>query len=381
MFTHDTAEITDGGFAVVVVSAQAVGVHGFAGPNRLGLTAWDPERYGSLHIASDDASYGIFSATAALVGPARDPRSLDPLADLRVERIIATGSSQSAARLHTYWNAIHPLGTIFDAFLLDVHFGWSAPLTSPHDGRPTDLAGTVGAFRPVSMLRDDADIPMFVGNTETEALTFFPVRRPDTDLFRFWEAAGAAHAPLPSMLGVLEKFRRDWGVTIEAPTPATAPNDMDTTPLRDAAIHQMHRWLTRRIAPSSMPPIDLSAEPPRIRRDPTRDRAGWDPIASGCRAVGDTARFERHRIAGCRPQRIVRAVHRRNPANPVLPWPELPGPGRDGHRSRNEFGIPAGTRRHPHSRASRRQRRRLVDVERVVAQRDRIVTADAPGAP
>ena len=101
MVAHDTAEITDGGFAVVIVSAQAVGVHGFSDSHPLGLTAWDPERYGSLHISSDDASYGIFSLAAAAVGPGREVGASDPLPGLVVERIVATGASQSAARLRS----------------------------------------------------------------------------------------------------------------------------------------------------------------------------------------------------------------------------------------------------------------------------------------
>jgi hypothetical protein len=269
MVAHDTDEITEEGFAVVIVSAQAVGVHGFDGPHSLGLTTWDPERYGTLHIPSDDASYGIFTAAARAVGPARHTRGgVDPLPGLAVERIVATGASQSAARLHTYWNVVQPVEQVFDAFLLEVHFGWSTPLTSGSGGRPADLAAVVGAFHAPTLLRDDAEIPMLVVNTETEALTYFPVRRPDTDRFRFWEAAGASHAPLPGMHDVLAKVERDWGIPMEPPSwTVGGPNTMDTRPLRDAGMHRMHHWLTTGVAPASLPPIEIAGEPPRIRRD------------------------------------------------------------------------------------------------------------------
>lgn len=269
MFTHDTAEVIEGGYAVVVVSAQAVGVHGFASAQPMGLTAWDPERYGSLVVSSDDASYGIYSIAASVVGPGRDrTSSVDPLDGLAVERIVATGASQSAARLHTYWNAVHPLDPIFDGFLIDVHFGWSTPLVSGTDGRSPDLAAVVAAFHPASLLRDDVDIPLLVVNTETEALTFYPVRRLDTHFFRFWEAAGASHASLPSMLEVLAKVRRDWGSALEMPPAGpVAPNPVSTAPLRDAGIHQMQRWLTTRVPPPSMPRIDIDGDPPQIQRD------------------------------------------------------------------------------------------------------------------
>ena len=37
---------------------------------------------------------------------------------LRVQRVIATGHSQSAGRLATYFNAVHPLAPVYDAVVL-----------------------------------------------------------------------------------------------------------------------------------------------------------------------------------------------------------------------------------------------------------------------
>jgi len=54
------------GGVFIAVSAQAVGVHGYrVDPN--GLQVWDPDRYGSLSIPTDDASYDILTKIARLV--------------------------------------------------------------------------------------------------------------------------------------------------------------------------------------------------------------------------------------------------------------------------------------------------------------------------
>src|SRR5438876_2616508 len=87
----DSQELVDGGFAVAAVTAQRVGVHGL--PGGQGLTGWDPKRYGSLSIDSDDYSYDIFTQAARAV-----PQLLG---DLEARKLIAYGASQSAGRLGT----------------------------------------------------------------------------------------------------------------------------------------------------------------------------------------------------------------------------------------------------------------------------------------
>ena len=82
LFSGDTPELLEGGYAFAGVTTQRVGVHGLpAAPQ--GLQAWDPERYGSLSIASDDDSFDIFTQAARAVGPDRD-RTTDPLGGLDV---------------------------------------------------------------------------------------------------------------------------------------------------------------------------------------------------------------------------------------------------------------------------------------------------------
>ena len=88
LFGGDTAEILEGGYGYVGVTTQRVGVHGLP-PTPVGLAAWDPERYGSLSIESDDYSYDIFTQAATAI------RTLD---GFDAAKLIAHGASQSAGR-------------------------------------------------------------------------------------------------------------------------------------------------------------------------------------------------------------------------------------------------------------------------------------------
>ena len=113
-------EILRGGYAYVGVSAQQVGIMGgkaaiaMAGmEDPVGLRGTDPERYGSLHHPGDAFSYDIFSQIGRTL---RGPDS--PLADLSPERFIAAGQSQSAFRMVTYVNAVHPDAAVFDGFYI-----------------------------------------------------------------------------------------------------------------------------------------------------------------------------------------------------------------------------------------------------------------------
>ena len=123
------------GYAWVGVSAQKVGIDGFT-ENPAGLRAWDPTRYGSLVHPGDGYSYDIFTQAARAVGPDRDREELDPMGGLGVERLIAAGASQSAARLRTYVDGVHPLVGVFDGFLPFIDFG-----ASSHSRRTSAVAG------------------------------------------------------------------------------------------------------------------------------------------------------------------------------------------------------------------------------------------------
>jgi len=174
------------GYAWVGVSAQLVGVAGMNGPLGLNLSlrAVNPARYGTLVHPGDSFSYDMFSQVAVAL---RSPGGVAPLGDLHPKRLIADGESQSAFRMVTYVNAVHPTAKVFDGFLIHSRGSDGAPLSE--DPQPS-----IPAPSP-SSVRDDVDVPVLIFETETDlvALGFFSARQPDGGNVRVWEVAGTAH--------------------------------------------------------------------------------------------------------------------------------------------------------------------------------------------
>ncbi|MGO9833175.1 MAG: alpha/beta hydrolase domain-containing protein [Polyangiaceae bacterium] len=200
-FAH--AELLRSGFGYVGVSAQAQGVvgGGFSLSALTGITVKplvqeDPERYGSLHHPGDDYAYDIYTQAARAL---RHPAAVDPLGGLTPARFIGDGESQSAIRMVTYVNAIHPIENVFDGFFIHSRFSGGALISGFADaGVNAILAGPSPAH-----IRGDLTVPVFQFETETDVpgLTsgllgqgFAVSRQPDTARLRTWEVAGTAHA-------------------------------------------------------------------------------------------------------------------------------------------------------------------------------------------
>ena len=264
---HDIAEAGEGhvmfeeGLVWIGISAQRVGVHGM-GDGPQGLVQWDPERYGTLHIADDALSYGVFTEVArALAGPGR---AAGPLEGLEVQKLLAIGGSQSAMRLLTYINAVQPVEALFDGFVPFTSFGIAAPL-----GDSAPFGSDDGAARLKAQVRDDVGVPVLIVNTECEAGMQFPVRQPDTDLFRCWEVAGAPHAPRLHMERIAAKLQRDGldgpggnAIDLEALSP------IPFAPVLDAGIGHLHTWMHTGTPPPTHPLIAVApGRPPTVERD------------------------------------------------------------------------------------------------------------------
>ncbi|MEZ4503087.1 MAG: alpha/beta hydrolase domain-containing protein [Dehalococcoidia bacterium] len=264
VFRSGALELMDSGAALVAVSAQRVGIEGLPGTNQ-GLLAWDPERYGTLSIPSDDLSFDIFTQAAAAVGPDRSEDPVDPMDGLEVQAVIAHGSSQSAGRLATYINAVHPLTPVFHGFYLGLYFANGYPL---HVG---DYVANVGATTladveatlGVHYLRE-LDVPVMVVNSEAEAPYYGKVRQPDTATYRYWETAGSAHSSLPVTQERLATIERDGVV---APPPESGVNGIHLGPVFAAALGHLQRWVRDGVVPPTRPLIDLAGDPPRVVRD------------------------------------------------------------------------------------------------------------------
>ena len=265
----DSPELFEEGYAYVAVSAQPVGVHGRA-ENPQGLVAWDPERYGSLTILSDDFSFDIYTQAADLVAPGRPRADPDPMGGLEVRRLVAQGASQSAARLATYWNAVQPITRRFDALFLVMYFGGGTPL-EVGDAVLTvpDAAG--GGEQPripegLHLVRDDLGAPVMVLNTECEATSCYGVRQPDTDRFRYWEVAGASHVSLQAIVSSAPRQERDFGFSIPLDAMQSI-NQVSLAPVVDAALHHLQAWMCDGTPPPVQPRIEFGGDPPAIVRD------------------------------------------------------------------------------------------------------------------
>ena len=266
----ESPELFESGYAYAAVSAQRVGIHG-AGEHPQGLRAWDPERYGSLSVPSDDYSYDIFTQAAATVAPDRRRGGVDPMGGLDVRRLFAQGASQSAARLATYFNGVQPLTGRFDAFLLVMYFGGGAAL-QVGETVMTLQADVADADRPriaegVHLLRDDLASPVMVVNTECEATSCYPVRQPDTDTYRYWEIAGASHVSLPAIASSAARMERDFGFATPIDESMQKINQVSVAPVVDAALHHVQDWVRTGTAPPVQPRIEFGGVPPQIVRD------------------------------------------------------------------------------------------------------------------
>jgi hypothetical protein len=188
----------------------------------------------------DDAlEWDIFSQAAQAV---RSPVGVDPMGGLNVERVIAIGASQSAARLVTYHNSIHPLAGVFDAFM-----------------------PSLGGMR----LRTDLDTKVLKFLSEREIALGGQVAlrplNPDSDHFRRWEVAGTSHIDFHGWQELAPLVARDL---FPLQPPACNLTPFSRIPLYfawNAATEQLVRWVKDNILPPIAPKIELvSVGPPVV---------------------------------------------------------------------------------------------------------------------
>jgi hypothetical protein len=260
------------GFAWVGVSAQFVGVVGSSGPLglNLGLKAVNPTRYGPLVHPGDSFSYDMFSQVAQAV---RATTGVAPLGGLRVKRVIGIGESQSAFRLVTYVNGVHPLARVYDGFLIHSRGGGGAPLSQAPQA---NVPGPSPAF-----IREDVGAPVLTFQSETDliALGFFPARQPDSEFVRLWEVAGTAHGDAYQLTyGPIDDGKVAMDIThlplITAPVPGiiicgSPVNAGQQQYVLSAAMARLDRWVrTGRTPRRSMPRLEIAPGPPaQIVRD------------------------------------------------------------------------------------------------------------------
>jgi hypothetical protein len=237
-FTEAQGELLRGGYAWVGVSAQALGLN----QPLLGLKVWDPTRYGTLSHPGDSYSYDIFSQAGQAL---RTPVGSDPLGNLRstAARYLAFGESQSAGRLVTYINAVHPLVNVFDGFFVHSRGAGGAALST--------LPATTPVPSPAP-IRTDLSAPVFQVETETDVAGYSPARQADTNRIRTWEVAGAAHFDHYGLSFIELSTAKDFpGLPSLLPVCQYPVNDASARYVYDAAVHHLDRW----VRDGSLPPI------------------------------------------------------------------------------------------------------------------------------
>ena len=232
------------------------------------LPAWDPERYGTLSIPSDDYSFDIFTQAADLVAPDRPREVIDPMGGLQVRRLLAQGASQSAARLSTYLNAIQPITERFDAFFLVMYFGSGSPL-EVGDAVITlpPPAGDAGQPRIPDGLHLLRTISTFRHGAEHRVRGDLVLRRPPT-----------RHRPLPLLgdgrhlhisLQAMASVRTPDGAGLRLLHPARRDHAGDQSGSRRAGRRRRARTICRPGSSDGTPPpvqprMEFGGEPPEI---------------------------------------------------------------------------------------------------------------------
>jgi hypothetical protein len=235
------------GYVWVGVSAQRVGIEGGDGGGLgldLSLKSVNPARYGVLVHPGDGFSYDVFSQVAAAL---RSTSGIRPLGTLTASRVIAAGESQSAFRLVTYVNAIHPLAEVYDAFLIHSRGDDGAPLgQAPGPSIPAPSP---------SLVRDDLRVPILIFETETDllGLDYLSARQRDRRRLRVWEVAGTAHGDTYQLsVGMRDEGPAAADTTHDPPTASPIPGIIEcSAPINagphhyvlSAAIAQLDRWV------------------------------------------------------------------------------------------------------------------------------------------
>jgi hypothetical protein len=256
-------ELVREGFAWVGVSAQKLGVDALksSDPQR-----GDAVRYAGLSHPGDSFSYDIFSQAGQAVHD--NPGAL--LGGLTPKHLIAAGESQSAGRLVTYIDAVHPLVHVYDGFLVHSRGAGGAALSqAPQPSVP------VPAPAPI---RDDLGVPVLVFQTETDVFNSnLNARQPDTNAYRLWEVAGTSHFDFYGLsIGLTDVGDGQGAVAVLAsmqnPTNQPNPNFTCSSPINtgpahfvlDAAVSSLDRWVANGVVPPVAPRLQTTGVSPVV---------------------------------------------------------------------------------------------------------------------
>ena len=241
------------GYAYVGVSAQVVGVNA--------LKTQQPDRYGTLVHPGDSYSYDIFSQAGRQVRA--NPATV--LGGLTAQRVIGAGESQSASRLVTYIDGIHPLAQAFDGFMVHSRSSGGSKLTQsplPDVSVPSPLAIRNDLAQPVMVVQAEGDV---IGSN-------LGARQSDTARFREWELAGTSHADsytisvggsdIGNGAGAAQMF-----AFMRSPQNAGCTNPLNAGPhhwLLQSAYHVLDAWVRDGTPPPTVAPLQVASTSPVV---------------------------------------------------------------------------------------------------------------------
>ena len=186
MFSAMYEHLLGAGYAYVALSAQLVGTNT--------LTKWSPLRYGSINITApnNDPNGGVVDSRGDVLSwdifgqVGKAVLSGAGLGGLKPKRVIGLGESQSASRLTSYYNSIHPLHQVYESF---VYYDRAGALRTDLGTKAISINSSVAAF-PAPAAPDDND-------------------------HRWWEIAGASHVSLHDIT-YLDPIVKSEGVVRDA---------------------------------------------------------------------------------------------------------------------------------------------------------------------
>ncbi len=241
--------------------------------------------------------------------------------------MIAVGESQSAGRLVTYIDAVHPLVDVYDGFLVHSRGAGGAPLSqAPQPSVPVPSP---------TPIRDDLGVPVLVFQTETDVFfSNLDARQPDTDTYRLWEVAGTAHFDFYGLsIGCTDIGDGQGAVAVLASmqNPTNQPNPIFTCDVADqhrAGALRARRGLLlaqplgdrRCRAADRTSPRDHRGESRGLRHRCQRQRAGRHPHTRVDAPVATLSGLRPGRQPVLLPVRHDGAVHP-GPAGSALPEP------------------------------------------------------------
>jgi Alpha/beta hydrolase domain len=242
MLAHN--QLIRDGAVWVGVSAQKVGVEALKGTDPV---RGDAARYAGLSHPGDDYSYDIYSQA----GQALRDDAATMFSGLKPRHFIAVGESQSAMRLVTYIDAVHPLAHVYDGYLVHSRAG----------GAP---------------IRDDVGVPVLVFMTETDVnFSNGTVRQPDTSTYRLWEVPGTAHFDQYGLsIGPQDTGDGQGAVAVlesmQHPTNQPGGNFTCGAPINtgpahfvlDAAFHHLEQWVADGTPPPKAPRMQTTSTAP-----------------------------------------------------------------------------------------------------------------------